>query len=198
MSTSARTQTYGSGSQSGSMAGDRSPDAGITGSVSRGTSEYSGSSSGLGSARSDYGSQAYGGTLDKTGRGGAGIDQFGTRAGRGRGQMINRGMGMMRGLGPDANSVLMFALGAGVGAGLMYYFDPEGGRRRRALLRDKVTKISNRTVDTVESTSRDLRNRAQGVVAETGSALGLTGGGESESKQEPPQPQRQQRAGRSS
>lgn len=48
-------------------------------------------------------------------------------------------------------------LGAlGIGALAMYFFDPENGRRRRALLRDKAVHYN-----------KDLRNRAQGAVAET-------------------------------
>jgi len=56
--------------------------------------------------------------------------------------------------------------GAAVGAGLMYLLDPEGGRRRRALLRDQLVSAAHKTTDAVDATSRDMTNRARGVVAE--------------------------------
>jgi hypothetical protein len=62
-----------------------------------------------------------------------------------------------------------------MGATLMYFFDPQQGGRRRALLRDKMVKYSNDTADVLGKTSRDLRNRAQGLVAETTKAIGLGG-----------------------
>jgi hypothetical protein len=63
--------------------------------------------------------------------------------------------------------------GAALGAGLAYFFDPNQGNRRRALLRDKATKYFNRTGDTLEGKAEDLSNRAYGTYAETTSALGL-------------------------
>ena len=59
-------------------------------------------------------------------------------------------------------------LGAlGIGALAMYFFDPENGRRRRALMRDKAVHYGNEAQKYADSTYNDLRNRAQGVVAET-------------------------------
>src|SRR5688572_2471758 len=58
-------------------------------------------------------------------------------------------------------------LGAmGAGAALMYFLDPITGRRRRALVRDQVVHAAQKTGDAVDATSRDLKNRARGVVAE--------------------------------
>ncbi len=54
-----------------------------------------------------------------------------------------------------------------LGAGMMWLFDPDEGRRRRALIRDKITAMSNDLQDTVQSKSRHLRNKAVGAVAET-------------------------------
>src|SRR5262249_28654346 len=59
--------------------------------------------------------------------------------------------------------------GLGLGAGLMYIFDPDRGKRRRAIARDKVTDVVSRTGKAIGSKSRDLKNRAQGAIAETGS-----------------------------
>jgi len=57
-------------------------------------------------------------------------------------------------------------LGALIGAGVMYLLDPDGGRRRRALLRDQLVSAGHKTSDAVGATSRDVTNRARGVVAE--------------------------------
>ena len=57
--------------------------------------------------------------------------------------------------------------GVGLGAALMYIFDPDRGKRRRTLIRDKVEAAGNKISDKAEKTGRDLKNRAYGVVAET-------------------------------
>jgi uncharacterized membrane protein len=64
------------------------------------------------------------------------------------------------------NKNLLFLGGIGLGAGLMYIFDPDRGRRRRATARDAAHHIVNDLNDAVGKTSRDLSNRAQGLVAE--------------------------------
>ncbi|MFY9608842.1 MAG: SRPBCC family protein [Blastocatellia bacterium] len=56
--------------------------------------------------------------------------------------------------------------GLGIGAGLMYIFDPDRGKRRRAQVRDKVRHVANKTDDAIGKTSRDLANRVSGIVAE--------------------------------
>jgi hypothetical protein len=61
---------------------------------------------------------------------------------------------------------LTLIVGAGVGAGLMYLYDPRMGRRRRAVARDKLTHMGRRIDDAVDVTSRDLTNRAVGLLAE--------------------------------
>src|SRR5262245_48863856 len=58
-------------------------------------------------------------------------------------------------------------VGVGVGAALMYFFDPDRGKRRRTLVRDKVEAAGNKATDYAEKMGRDIRNRAYGVVAET-------------------------------
>jgi uncharacterized membrane protein len=64
------------------------------------------------------------------------------------------------------NRNLLFLGGIGLGAGLMYIFDPDKGRRRRATARDAAHQIANALDDALGKTSRDLSNRAQGLVAE--------------------------------
>jgi len=59
--------------------------------------------------------------------------------------------------------------GIGLGAAFMYMFDPDRGRRRRALVRDKFRRVANKAPDAIDVTSRDLKNRARGLAAEVGS-----------------------------
>jgi gas vesicle protein len=59
------------------------------------------------------------------------------------------------------------ALGAlAVGALAVYFFDPVSGKRRRALVRDKMVHYRKEAREYAAGTAKDLRNRAQGVVAE--------------------------------
>jgi len=64
-----------------------------------------------------------------------------------------------------------FLLGVAVGALAVFMMDPQSGRRRRALVRDKVVHAGHVGRDYIEHTSRDLRNRAQGMVAELRSTV---------------------------
>lgn len=61
------------------------------------------------------------------------------------------------------NKGLTFGAGLGLGTGLMYLLDPDRGRRRRALLRDKGAWAARKTSDCIRVTARDLRNRTQGI-----------------------------------
>jgi hypothetical protein len=53
----------------------------------------------------------------------------------------------------------------------MYLFDPQGGGRRRALIRDKATKFNRQTRETLEGKAKDLSNRAKGMAHELKSAM---------------------------
>ena len=70
--------------------------------------------------------------------------------------------------------ILAIMSGLGVGAALMYLFDPEEGNRRRAMLRDKATSMSNKAQDAMSGRVQDLSNRAKGLLHETRSNLGGT------------------------
>jgi BON domain-containing protein len=63
-------------------------------------------------------------------------------------------------------NITSLLVGAGAGAGLMYLLDPAQGNRRRALMRDQLVRARHLTEDAMDATSRDMRNRARGVVAE--------------------------------
>ena len=51
-----------------------------------------------------------------------------------------------------------------VAAGVMFFLDPQLGKRRRALARDKALSWSRRATIAVDRTSRDVQNRAYGTV----------------------------------
>jgi uncharacterized membrane protein len=55
--------------------------------------------------------------------------------------------------------------GMGLGAGMMYALDPDRGRRRRALARDKATHLWHAEREVFEKGVRDLRHRAEGAAA---------------------------------
>jgi hypothetical protein len=71
----------------------------------------------------------------------------------------------------NLNSTMSVLAGAALGAGLMYFLDPDRGGRRRALVRDRAASVLHDTTDALGKAGRDLRNRARGAVAEAGSHL---------------------------
>jgi len=56
-------------------------------------------------------------------------------------------------------------IGAGIGACLMYYFDPDRGRRRRSLLRGQTVHAGHKLAAAIDTTARDIQNRTQGTLA---------------------------------
>jgi osmotically-inducible protein OsmY len=74
----------------------------------------------------------------------------------------------------EAGDPGLFVLGALVGAGMMYLFDPTRGRRRRALLRDRLVHGAHEAEDlggSAASSARHMRNRARGMLVETRSRM---------------------------
>jgi hypothetical protein len=63
------------------------------------------------------------------------------------------------------------ATGVGVGAALMYLLDPDRGRRRRALVRDRAVHLARLGRDAAGATSRDLSQRGYGVAASVAGAF---------------------------
>lgn len=55
---------------------------------------------------------------------------------------------------------------AGVGAALMYFLDPQLGRRRRAAARDGVLGATHRASDWLDKAVRDAKHRMEGTAAE--------------------------------
>ncbi|HMV85391.1 MAG TPA: SRPBCC family protein [Blastocatellia bacterium] len=68
------------------------------------------------------------------------------------------------------NQRQLLCTGLAAGAGLMYLFDPDRGRRRRALIRDAAVHIAHATDDALGKAGCDLNNRATGVVAQLNTA----------------------------
>jgi len=56
--------------------------------------------------------------------------------------------------------------GVGLGAALMYMFDPDRGKRRRTLVQDKVTAAGHKAEDLAGKMTRDVGNRIYGTAAE--------------------------------
>ena len=56
--------------------------------------------------------------------------------------------------------------GLGLGAALMYLFDPDRGRGRREVIREKAEGAANKAGEYAEKMSQDIRDRASEVVAE--------------------------------
>jgi hypothetical protein len=65
----------------------------------------------------------------------------------------------------------LLLVGMALGAGLMYVFDPQAGRRRQALMRDKAYSWANEAQELAGKKARHLGNQAQGVVAEAQSMV---------------------------
>ena len=55
--------------------------------------------------------------------------------------------------------------GFATGAALMYFTDPDRGRRRRAITRDKVIAACHDVTNEIEKARRDALNRARGSCA---------------------------------
>ncbi len=60
----------------------------------------------------------------------------------------------------------MLIASIGLGAGLMYFLDPQHGDRRRAMVRDKANRFVNDIDNSIDIAVRDARNRARGVLSE--------------------------------
>ena len=54
----------------------------------------------------------------------------------------------------------------GLGAGLMYFLDPQHGTRRRAMVVDKANRFVNNLDTSIDTAVQDTRNRARGVLSE--------------------------------
>jgi uncharacterized membrane protein len=51
----------------------------------------------------------------------------------------------------------------GLGAGLMYFYDPDRGQRRRSMVQDKVASMQHSMEESMQKGTRDLHNRTKGL-----------------------------------
>jgi hypothetical protein len=63
------------------------------------------------------------------------------------------------------NRTIALLTGAGLGAGLMFFLDPRRGRQRRALIRDKMIRLSHQVQEARDMVVRDARNRLHGLAS---------------------------------
>jgi uncharacterized membrane protein len=71
----------------------------------------------------------------------------------------------------NVNQAMTAAVAFGVGMLMMYVFDPDQGRRRRALAVDKVRSASAGMSDITQAARRDAVNRGRGLIARMRSRL---------------------------
>jgi uncharacterized membrane protein len=69
------------------------------------------------------------------------------------------------------NKFTAILAGIGIGAGFMYYLDPDRGNRRRALAKDRFVSMKRQADDAIDVSVRDFRNRSKGLLAETAARL---------------------------
>jgi uncharacterized membrane protein len=63
----------------------------------------------------------------------------------------------------------------GLGAGLMYFLDPQHGTRRRTLVIDRANRFVNNIDESIDIAVQDARNRARGVLSEMTARLSEEG-----------------------
>ena len=66
----------------------------------------------------------------------------------------------------NGGSNLAFVSGMGLGAGIMYAFDPDRGNRRRAMAQQKLYRMVRRAGEALDKGVRDLEHRTEGLLFE--------------------------------
>jgi hypothetical protein len=66
---------------------------------------------------------------------------------------------------------LLLVGAAALGAGLMFLMDPQGGGRRRALIRDKTRRYTRQTQTALRKQAQQVRDKARGLASEARAAL---------------------------
>ena len=116
------------GKQGGSNVGNSEASAEVTGAVRRGPSEHGAGGPDFGRARTDYGSRAYGGSLDESGLEAGGSSSASPRGGyAGR---LSGGRSSRRGRW-SGNGMALLLGGLGLGGTLAYVLGSRKGNRGR-------------------------------------------------------------------
>lgn len=79
-------------------------------------------------------------------------------------------------MGQHTHAVARLVQGLAIGAAAMYLLDPDKGRRRRAMARDKLQRFANDSLKLAHQATRDARHRLQGVNARIGQCVSPEGG----------------------
>jgi ElaB/YqjD/DUF883 family membrane-anchored ribosome-binding protein len=72
------------------------------------------------------------------------------------------------------SKLFWIAGGIWLGAGLMYVLDPDRGKRRRAMIRDKATDVLEQAGDAIEKKGKEIHKQAREFVADTRNTISKT------------------------
>jgi osmotically-inducible protein OsmY len=76
---------------------------------------------------------------------------------------------------PTSRQLALLGGGAGLGAGLMYLLDPQGGKQRRTLARDKATQAYSASSGAVRKSATGLGSRGRSLATGAGAFLSRDG-----------------------
>ncbi|MDA8094942.1 MAG: BON domain-containing protein [Betaproteobacteria bacterium] len=65
----------------------------------------------------------------------------------------------------------LLTAGLAVGAGLMYFFDPDRGHARRTMVRERTSSTMRSAGDAISKRSRNIGNRIKGIAHDTRTLL---------------------------
>ena len=71
-------------------------------------------------------------------------------------------------------NLMLLLTGVGIGAAIMYIFDPEQGMERRASVRTAAANTVNKTGGAISGTAKTIGSRAYGIVGEARHLAGLS------------------------
>ena len=72
----------------------------------------------------------------------------------------------------ESDTSILALLGAmGIGAALMYFLDPDSGRRRRALVKDQVNRYKALGLEKTEALVHQAADQTRGVIAKAQNRL---------------------------
>lgn len=72
------------------------------------------------------------------------------------------------------NKLFFIVGGMWLGAGLMYLLDPDRGKRRRDMIRNKATDVMEQAGNALEKKGNEIQKHARDFVADTRNAISKT------------------------